>query len=108
MARMEFLAALVIFSMGCGGSDPCAGSRCPNESRPSSEQYQRCVQDHNAARDNKCNSQVLNYELCVKNSEVCASNGKIDGSATVSRINSDCRLALEAVVCCTIGFSSCK
>ena len=104
MARFGLLAALVFAGFGCGGGDPCAGSRCPNDSRPTQTQYQDCVSRHNADRNKKCNAESLNYELCVQSSTVCTSGGTTDGSASLSKANSNCSAAFDAVLCCNAAF----
>ena len=64
MARFALVAALV-FAVGCEGGDPCAGSKCANDARPSASEYQACVDRHNAVKNERCNQQNVAYELCI-------------------------------------------
>ena len=108
MVRIGFLSVLVVAALGCGGGDPCADSRCPNDTRSTPAQYESCVNKHNSDRGKKCYQEGVNYELCVQASRVCTSGGTTDSSATLSRSNNDCKLALDAVLCCALGFASCR
>jgi hypothetical protein len=101
---MGLLAAVWIAAAGCGGNDPCADSPCPNDARKTPAQYDQCVRDHQANQNAKCNAPNLNYELCTKAQVVCTSGGTTDGSATLTRINNNCKTELDAATCCAISF----
>ncbi len=93
----------MFIAAGCG-ADPCAGSPCPNDPQRTPEQYQECVNQYNANKNQPCNREQVNYQLCAQSSTVCNSGGKTDGSATLSRINTNCKAASEAVLCCSSSF----
>jgi hypothetical protein len=101
MARIGLLAALVIAGLGCGGSDPCGDSKCPNEPKKTQAQYTQCVNQHEANKNAKCNAEFSAYERCSKGAELCKSDGTIDGSATSTKISNDCKLEGNAYLCCT-------
>ena len=106
--RTALLTALLGTILGCSGGDPCAGSPCPNDSRPTQSEYQSCVNQHNANANKACNAQVVAYELCVQGNILCGSNGTTDASASSSRISNNCKQALDSAICCALGLSSCK
>ena len=111
MARIALLAALVFAGLGCG-ADPCADTSCPNDTtKQTSSQYNDCVSRHNADKNKTCNQESVALEICAGQSTVCNSAGRTDGSATLSKYNSSCRAAQDAVTCCAlaaVGFGTCK
>ena len=108
MVRIGILAALLIAAAGCGGGDPCAGSPCPNDAKQSASEYQSCVSRHQADQNKACNQQSLAYELCVKSSTVCNSNGRTDGIETYNKASTNCKSAYDAVICCALNLSTCR
>lgn len=100
MTRFVLFAAVVFVGVGCGGGDPCAGSPCPNDARRSASEYQTCVDQHNAKKNDKCARETVNLELCFLGSAVCDSNGRTDGLATLNKASTDCAPAQKAVLCC--------
>jgi len=107
-ARITMLVALVAVAAGCGGGDPCAGSPCPNDTRPTQQQYQDCVSRHQARMNDRCNAQSVNIELCAQQNTVCNSSGKTDFSATQSRYSTNCKQATDALICCLLSSTACR
>ncbi len=99
---------LVVAGLGCGGGDPCAGSPCPNDARPTAAEYDSCVKQHSNSRDTKCYAQSVNLELCARASTVCGSNGKTDAVASSNKTSTDCKQAFDSVLCCSFGLTSCR
>ena len=107
-ARTAVLAALISLAIGCGGGDPCAGSPCANDSKPTSTQYQNCVNQHNDNKNAKCNAQSVAIELCAQQNTVCTSGGTTDGSRSSTAFNANCKAATDALVCCIFSSSACR
>lgn len=106
--RTSMLVVLVAVAAGCGGGDPCAGSPCPNDTKPTASQYQDCVSRHQSNQGSRCNAQSVNIELCAQQNTVCTSGGKTDFSATQSRYSSNCKQATDALICCLLSSTACK
>ncbi len=105
--RLGLIAVAVLLG-GCGGGDPCAGSPCPNDTKRTQAQYEQCRQQHDSARNDRCNPQVVAIELCAQANTVCGSDGKADANQSQSRINANCKGATDALVCCLLSSSACR
>jgi len=108
MVRIGLLAALVLTAVGCGGGDPCAGSRCPNDTKQTTSDYQSCVSQHQRSQSNRCYPQTVAYELCIQASQVCGSDGRTDGQASGTQANLNCKTQADSVLCCVLGLSTCR
>jgi hypothetical protein len=108
MARLGLVAALAIVAFGCGGGDPCAGSPCPNDAKPTQNQYDQCVKTHDANRNGKCYQPAVDLELCQRANVVCNSAGSTDGSLTFTKQNNNCTAATNTYLCCTLNINCTK
>ncbi len=106
MLRALSLAMFCLVAAGCGGADPCTGSPCPQDSHPSTSQYQECRDRHQRESSNKCYQQTFNYEVCVQQSTVCT-EGKTDVLKTFGALTINCQTEVDLLICCVQG-TPCK
>ncbi len=95
MTRLAKLCALLLVC-GCG-ADLCSDTnKCPNDPKLTAAQIQDCK----TATDSKskCSKQYVDLATCVRDHQVCGSDGKTDSAASTA----SCTAQVSAYAVCSM------